>query len=238
VTAVQIQELSYVLELLDTLLDDPQKRYYIVIDRLDENWVEEGLRYLLIRALIETVRDFGRVRNAKIIIALLYDLLDRVLRVARGAGFQEEKYESLYLHINWTKAQLTQLLDARINRLVRQSFTSQTVTHREILPTSVNKVPVMDYILARTFMRPRDVIMFCNACISQARGNPQITPIMVKEAEGEYSRKRLRSLADEWVADYPFLMTLVELLKGSSCSVWSVRYQRRRMLSSSDQALE
>ncbi|HEX7362815.1 MAG TPA: hypothetical protein VF283_20175 [Bryobacteraceae bacterium] len=214
VNQVQIQELSYVLELLDTILDDPQKRYYIVIDRLDENWVEDRLRYLLIRALIETVRDFRRVRHAKIIIALRYDLLDRVLRLARGAGFQEEKYESLYLHLNWTPEQLTRLLDLRINRLVRQSFTTQSVTHKDILPKSINKVPVMEYILDRTFMRPRDVIMFFNICISQARGNPEITPRMLKEAEGEYSRKRLRSLADEWAADYPLVMILFEVLKG------------------------
>jgi hypothetical protein len=214
VNQVQIQELTYVLELLDSILDDPQKRYYVLIDRLDENWVEEGLRYLLIRALIETVRDFCRVRHAKIIIALRYDLLDRVLRVSRGGGFQEEKYESLYVDLRWSKEHLTKLLDARINRMVRQQYTSAAVTNADLLPKLVNKTPTIDYMLARTLMRPRDVIMFFNACIRQAQGNPQITPQMLKEAEGEYSRQRLRSLADEWSADYPYLMSLVDILKG------------------------
>lgn len=214
VNQVQIQELTYVLELLDSILDDPQKKYYVLIDRLDENWVEEGLRYLLIRALIETVRDFRRVRHAKIIIALRYDLLDRVLRVSRGGGFQEEKYESLYVDLSWSKDQLTKLLDSRISRMVREQYTSKDVTHSDVLPRLINKTPTMDYILARTLMRPRDVIMFFNACIRQAQGNPQITPQMLKEAEGEYSRQRLRSLADEWSADYPFLMSVVDLLKG------------------------
>jgi hypothetical protein len=199
VNQVQIQELSYVLELLDNILEDPQNRYYLVIDRLDENWVEDRLRYMLIRALVETVRDFRRVRHAKIIVALRYDLLDRVLRVARGSGFQEEKYESL---------------DSRIAKLVRQSYTSKSVTHEDILPASVSRVPVMDYILSRTFMRPRDVIIFFNLCIAKARENPQITPQMLKEAEGEYSRKRLGSLADEWAADYPYLTKLFDVLKG------------------------
>jgi hypothetical protein len=36
---------------------------------------------------------------------------------------------------------------------------------------------------------------------------------MLKEAEGEYSRQRLRSLADEWIADYPDLMDFVDILK-------------------------
>ena len=69
----------------------------------------------------------------------------------------------------------------------------------------------MDYLLKRTLMRPRDVIMFFNACIKKAEGNPQITPQMIKEAEGEYSRQRLRSLADEWSADYPYLMTIFDI---------------------------
>ena len=214
VNQVQIQELTYVLELLDSILDDPQKRYYILIDRLDENWVEEGLRYLLVRALIETVRDFRRVRQAKIIVALRYDLLDRVLRLSRDAGFQEEKYESLYVDLRWSKEQLTRLLDRRIDKLVRQKYTSAPVTHMDILPRFVNKVPTMDYLLKRTLMRPRDVIMFFNACIKRAEGNPQITPQMIKDAEGEYSRQRRRSLADEWSADYPYLMTIFDVLKG------------------------
>lgn len=221
VNQVQIQELSYVLELLDSILEDPQKRYYVVIDRLDENWVEEGLRYLLIRALIETVRDFRRVRNAKIIVSLRHDLIDRVIRLSRDAGFQEEKYESLYLDLKWTRDQLIELLDLRINRLVRQRYTKQEVTHNDLLPKLIDRIPAIDYIIARTLMRPRDVILFFNACIRQASNDPEITPQMVKHAEGEYSRLRLRSLADEWNADFPDLMTCSELLKNRP-SVFSI----------------
>lgn len=213
VNQVQIQELSYVLELLDSILEDPQKQYFIVIDRLDENWVEEGLRYLLIRALIETVRDFRKVRNAKIIMALRHDLVDRVLRLSRDAGFQEEKYESLYFDLTWTRGQLIQVLDTRIDRLVKQRYTTRRVTYQDLLPRLVNRTSTIDYIIQRTLMRPRDVIMFFNACIRQASDNPEITPHMLKEAEGEYSRSRLRSLADEWSADYPELMIFVDILK-------------------------
>jgi hypothetical protein len=216
VNQVQIQELSYVLDLLDSILDDPQKPYYIVIDRLDEKWVDEGLRYRLIRALIETVRDFRRVRNAKIVISLRYDLIDRVIRMSRDVGFQEEKYEALYFDLSWTREQLIELLDLRINRLVRQRYTKQKVTHKDLLPKLIDRVPAIDYMLARTLMRPRDVIMFFNACIRQASNNAEITPQMLKQAEGEYSRLRLRSLADEWNADFPYLMLCSDLLKNRS----------------------
>lgn len=216
VNQVQIQELSYVLELLDEILDDPQEPYYIVIDNLDENWIEERLRYPLVRAPIETVRDFRRVRNAKVVVALRRDLIDRVIKLSRSAGFQEEKYESLYLELNWTKSQLIEVLDKRISRLVKRSYTTQAASHKDLLPPSVDGKPTIDYMLERTLMRPRDIIMFFNACIRNAVNNPQVTARMLREAEGEYSRGRLRSLADEWIGDYPDLMDLTVLLKNRS----------------------
>lgn len=206
VNKVQIRELSAIIDLIKDVLTDPQKKYYVIIDRLDEDWIEENLRYRLIRALIETVRDFQKVRQVKIIIALRVDLLDRVFRLTRDSGFQEEKYESLYLNLSWTKDCLIEVLNSRINFLVKQRYTKKAVSYEDILPKSVDHKATIDYILERTLMRPRDVILFFNKCIAQAIDRPSITVKMIKEAEGEYSRMRLRSLADEWVADYPKLI--------------------------------
>lgn len=211
---VQIRQLSQILDWLEAVLDDPQKRYYVVIDRLDENWIEDKLRYRLIRALIETARDFRKVHNAKIIIALRLDLLERVFRLTRDTGFQEEKYESLYLPISWSRERLTEVLDARIDFLVKQRYTKHQVRHQDIFPKAVfGKQPTIKYILDRTLLRPRDVLQFVNYCIDQAVDHPAITQAMIKEAEGIYSRSRLRSLADEWNTDYPNLLQFVDILK-------------------------
>ncbi|MGJ5817013.1 P-loop ATPase, Sll1717 family [Paludibaculum fermentans] len=215
VNDVQIRQLSDMIELIDEVLDDCERPYFVVIDRLDEDWVEDKLRILLIRALIETIREFGKVRHAKIIIALRYDLLDRVIRLTRDAGFQEEKYESLYLNLEWTSSSLTALLDARIDKLVRSRYTTATVTHRDLLPTHINKCSSIDYIVQRTLMRPRDIILFFNLCIAQAKDTPKITVQMVRQAEGEYSRLRLRSLADEWQSTFATLLSFAAILKNS-----------------------
>jgi len=213
INRVQIKELSEIIELLSDVLKQKKTRYYIVIDRLDENWIADRLRYLLIRALIETIRDFRKAPEVKIIIALRYDLIDRVFRYTRDMGFQEEKYEGLYLNLSWNKQQLTDILDRRINRLVRQRYTTQKVTHEDLLPKSIMKTSTIDYLEERTLMRPRDIIEFFNFCIVQAADNPKISSQMIKEAEGEYSRTRLRSVAEEWYADYPNLFAFTELLK-------------------------
>jgi len=62
-------------------------------------------------------------------------------------------------------------------------------------------------------MRPRDIILFFNLCIQQAVDRPHLTVDMLRKAEGEYSRDRLRSLADEWFADYPNLMRFIPLFR-------------------------
>lgn len=216
VNEVQIRQLSEILDLLNDVLADNQKRYFILIDRLDEDWIEDKLRFRLIRALIETVKDFGRVRNSKIIVAIRWDLLDRVFRLTRDGGFQEEKYESLYLPLQWNKDNLIQILELRINKLIQQRYTREHVTWRDVLPTKIGDESTMDYMLRRTMMRPRDFILFFNCCIQKAIDRPQITAQMVREAEGEYSRDRFRSLADEWIDDYPNLLRFASILRGQN----------------------
>jgi hypothetical protein len=140
-------------------------------------------------------------------------LIERVFRLTRDAGFQEEKYESLYLQIGWDKKQLCKALDLRVDALIKHQYTKKSISHNDILPKKIKNRKATDYIFDRTMMRPRDVILFFNACIKEADGKANISETMVLKAEGEYGRGRLKSLYDEWGADYPNLKLFVELLK-------------------------
>lgn len=204
---VHMRELSDIIDTVDHILDDPQRPYYLIIDRLDEGWVEEGLRYLLIRALIETVRDFVDVRNLKIVVAIRHDLLERVFTLTRDPGFQEEKYRSLYLDLSWTPGQLTDIIDRRLNQLVKFRYGKSELTHRDVLPTLKGQrhKPAMEYMIDRTLMRPRDIIVFFNYCVAEAIDREHITLQNFKAAEGSYSEDRLKSLQYEWQSDYPHL---------------------------------
>lgn len=214
VNEVQIKDLGQVIDLLaEDVFYDPQERWYITIDRLDENWAEETIRYKLIRALIETIRHFQRIRSVKIIIALRTDLLETVFEKTRDSGFQEEKYESLYLPIHWSREQLEDLLNKRVSALIREQYKKQTINLSNILPSRLGSKPAIDYILDRTFLRPRDAILFLNTCLEKAQGKAVISLHNVRDAEGEYSVKRLRSLNDEWGRIYPKLSCYVKILE-------------------------
>lgn len=205
VSKAQVRDLHQVVNLLDTVLEDRQKQYYVLVDALDENWVEERLRYKLIMALILTARDFIKVKNAKIILAIRRDLVDRVFRLTRDSGFQEEKYRSLYLPLSWSKNEILEVLDRRVRYLVARRYTKASVSYKDFLPSEFNGMQIGDYIYALT-KRPRDVIAFFNSCILSGVDRHRLTEKQLAVAEGEYSRLRFRALADEWSADYPFLL--------------------------------
>jgi hypothetical protein len=133
VSQVQINKLDAIMDFLDEILADRQKQYHIVIDKLDEDWVENKLQLQLIRALIDTTQAFHYISNVKIIIALRNDLLDRVYKCTRDSGFQEEKLHSSSLNLTWSKADLIKVLDTRIDKLVRSQYTKEKVTHNELL---------------------------------------------------------------------------------------------------------
>jgi hypothetical protein len=81
------------------------------------------------------------------------------------------------------------------------------------MPNSITKQETDSYLIERTMYRPRDLIVFFNLCIREATDRPDITAQMVIHAEAEYSQKRLRSLYDEWHAQYPELEDCVKVLK-------------------------
>lgn len=213
---VQMKDVMGLLEMLDDFIEYHQVRYYVVIDGLDEKWAGDDIRHKLIKSLIETIRDLNRLQNIKPLATLRYDLLGRVFDISKDTGFQEEKYYPLYLDVKWSKYQLVDLLNERINYQFKHRYSKRTkLTYTDIFPNTVNGRNVMDYIIERTLMRPRDVIEFVNFCIEYATddGDGLITEQVVVDAEKSYSKSRLSSLYYEWFADYPGLKNLVKVLK-------------------------
>ena len=206
VSEVQIRELENIISVLgEDIFNNPQQKFFILIDGLDEEWVDERIKYSLIKSLIDTVGRLRRIPAVKILIAMRMDLLRKVIHSSRDVGFQEEKYESLYLRLGWTKKNLKELVDKRISLLVKRRYTNKSVGWDDIFPAHVDKKSTIDYLVSRTFDRPRDMIAFINECVGEAAGEAKITAHTIKKAEETYSEARLQSLASEWQIIYPEL---------------------------------
>lgn len=217
VSKVQIKELSDVLKLLsEEIFNDPQINHYITIDDLDTKWTDDNLKYKLIRALIETIKNFRQVKYVKIIISLRVDLLQKVIEATRDSGFQSEKYESLQLKLTWSANDIYNIVNKRISYLVKQRYTSRSVGIEDLFPAKIANITFKDYLTQLTFLRPRDAILFVNECLSKSASRGQISVQIVLDSEGGYAQKRLNSLAEEWSTIYPLIINYLKIFSGKS----------------------
>lgn len=219
VSSIQIKKLNEVIHLLaDYSFRDRQKSYFILIDKLDEDWADTETRCRFIRALIEEVKYLRNLEPVKILVALRNDLLDLVFDRTRDAGFQEEKYEAYLLYLRWSRGDLKELIERRINEVFRRQYTKDDVQFEDVFPRPKKGggPTAMDYMLERTLLRPRDIFQYVNECLLVAYDRERVSWRAMFAAEATYSSKRLKSLKEEWSEIYPELDKTAELLRGLS----------------------
>lgn len=215
INGIDIRGLGEIINLLaDDVFEDPQQEFYILIDELDEKWVDSGLKYHLIRALIESIKKFRKVRRAKIVISLREDLLEKVLKETRFGGDQEEKFEDLYLRIKWKIEDLRRLVEERISFLFQDKYTTRGVTFSDVFPYKVQEEAPFNYLIDRTLLRPRDIIQFINYCLESSEGQTKVSARTIREAEAIYSRKRHAALLQEWEIVNPLTDVYFNMLDG------------------------
>lgn len=219
ISSDQLAKLSGVIDILSDQSEGDKVKYYIVIDRLDEKWIDDVMRFRLVRALIESLKSFRKIPNLKILVALRSDILERVMLETTDLGFQREKYQEYFIKLTWTRSELKELVQKRIGLLFKRRYTGSTVKFEDLFTAKVGESEPFDYILHRTLKRPRDIISFVNECLKKAEGQQRITARFVREAEKQYSRIRMAALEDELRSTFPSLARLLNFLSRRRPSV-------------------
>lgn len=217
VNNLQISELSKVIDLMDKhVFNDSKKPYYLLIDKLDENWVSIEVKYSLIKGLIEEIRHFRKIQNVKILVSLRVDLYQLTLEKTRSSGFQEDKLLSIIYNLNWTEKVLKDIVDKRITFLFKHQYTNKNIVFEDLFPsTNSRNGDSWQYLIKRTFWRPRDILHFVNYCLNQSVEKNLVDWSSIYRAEKEYSKERLKGLYEEWHDIYPSLQYLSYLLSDS-----------------------
>lgn len=213
----QLQDLAKVISLLSEGSSSSMETHYILIDHLDERWVDEGIKYRLINSLVEALPKFRPIRNLKIIVALRTDVIERSIQENEDSAFQREKFRDKLIGIEWTPKMLKELVDKRIGLSFRRKYSPQRqVLFDDLFTQKAKGQAAFDYMLERTLMRPRDLISFTNECLEWADQKSEISPSHIYAAELRYSQYRYEALLDEWRVPFPQLSSVTELLRGKS----------------------
>lgn len=210
ISEIQADELYEVIGIMKELLSRSQKKYYIVIDDLDKEWVSPQIVYDLITSMIEVIKEFQIFRNAKIIIALRDNLHQMLFSAKEHRGGQREKFDILYLDLTWTKSALRELVDRRL-KVISDNILSVSSAFE---PVGRTRETGFDYLIDRTFLRPRDVITYLNKVIPLLDQKSNIPSSYLKKAEPKYSSDRLNALEDEWSENYGDIKKACEFLTG------------------------
>jgi hypothetical protein len=163
------------------------------------------------------LKRFRKIRNLKIIIAIRTDVLERALLETKDAGYQREKYDDMISEISWEDRDLKRLIDERIALLFRRQYTRQDIRFGDVF-SSVGGIDPFRFIVERTLRRPRDVIAYVNQCLHEAADQTEITAKNIRDAELEYSRRRLNALEEEWGSVFKSFPALIEFLKQQSAT--------------------
>lgn len=215
VNAEQLQELSGIIDILaDSDNADGMRTYYILIDKLDENWVESTVRFKLIRALLESLKSLRRIQNLKVLVSLRTDVRERVVQETSDVTFQREKFDDYSLQLKWNKVDLFSLVEMRVNQLFQLKYTGGSIGFYDIFPAKMGAVDTFDWMLDRTLMRPRDIIAFVNECIVVADGTTGVSVTGIRKAEVIYAQKRRDALLQEWYSAFPSLNRVLDLFAG------------------------
>lgn len=238
VDSVQIQELHRVIKILgEDFFTDEQEKFYIVIDKIDETWVDDNTRFKLIRALIDTIKTFRKVRPVKFLLAMREDLFLTVLGRTRDATIQEDKYRDYLLKLRWTDQDLAELAEKRVAHLYRRTYEKKDAGFDDLFPSHVGSTTCREWFIARSLKRPRDLIVYMNFCLERATGSTSISSSVVRDSEVQYSQERLAAVCQEWSREYKPLELCLTLLKNKKDGFTHSEIERNDIEKLSDEIL-
>lgn len=210
--------------LTDSSDDETQIRTVISIDDLDRSWLSGlEIRYDFINALLDAVKELINLRSVKFLISIRTDIL---MGVYRNNLRQEEKDKSFILPITWSREEIKQILDMRIDYLIKNQYAGKNTVHfADVFNFSVNQEPATDFIIERTMLRPRDAIDFVNLSLAEAADCQKLNEDAVLLAEEKFYDSRKKALEKEWVSLYPHIgdyLDSLSFLEGQSFKISSV----------------
>jgi hypothetical protein len=185
-----------------------QTAYYLLFDQLDLGWDNTPETKQLFIGLILAARDI--VRKAQ----------KRGLRVHVVAFLRSDLYEPLrfedknkisenVIHLRWNKVRLKALVNKRLQESANAAW--EDVFEEE----NGEAEQLLEFIVERTLLRPRDMIRYCKMALEVARslGKTRIDVESVLEAESQYSSDHMRrEFQDETQVTLPEIDALFDLL--------------------------
>lgn len=200
------QIVSLLFEDLKALTDDIG--VVVALDQLDDSWDGSEEAKSLLIGLLKTAKEINNkfslpdvVKGITCLIFLRADIYDSL------QFDDKDKHRPLEELIVWNSDLLRQMINKRLpdNVSVEELFESGEMR---------GSIQPFNYIIKRTFLRPREVIQFIQECIRQSKnGSSEISKDAIRSAEEKYSVWKVEDVKQEYRRLHPSFEKLVETLR-------------------------
>lgn len=178
------------------------------IDRLDDSWDGTDEARSLLVGLLKAGKELNdRFGSSQEGIGLRVDIFLRS-DIYDDLNFDDkDKHRSTEEHILWSPELLREMVTRRLPSGVDVDDLFEPGEMR-------GSVTPFDYIVKRTFLRPREVLQFLDECLRKAsNGQTLITKDNIRAAEERYSSWKVADLKQEYSKVFPDFDKFLECLR-------------------------
>lgn len=207
----EIPEQPLTPELIEVLLKHlapPLTEHPVLLelDRLDDAWDGSEESKSLLVGLLKATKDLndrfrGSGMQSRVLVFLRTDIYDAV------RFDDKDKHRPFEQRIDWSRDELRDVVGRRLPGGVGvDDLFEEGLMRGRVLP--------FDYLLQRTFYRPREVLQFVQQCLDVA--GPDATEVkkdQLRVAEATYSNWKVEDLKQEYSKAAPDLEPLLESLR-------------------------
>lgn len=200
------------------------KKYFILIDRVDDIWHQTEESKNLIVGLIKAIHELNvSLHHCQFMVFLRDDIYSSLV-------FNDsDKFHGLEERLIWEENDLKHLIATRGKFSASLPKDDVDEIWEEIFDERVMGDDSFSYIVTRTFRRPRDIIQFCNNALTEAQnsGHHKILASDILKAEIQYSAWKLKDMVSEFVVQYPYLQDVLSMFQGFKANFTRTEFEWR-----------
>ena len=223
----KLEEINHLLPDLEAVL--ARQSVIVLIDELDRGWDASEDAQSFVAGLFQACVSMNALSpNLTVYMSLRHELYDNIPALYEDA----QKYRDMIEVIVWGKSGLQRLIARRVRHSLAEAakkgatpFAPDAMSDSELwdllfrATLSPRQGSSLDYLTDRTLYRPRELIQFCQEAVDGARESGSSAPLplaVLRAAEVRYSEERTKDIAAEYRFQYPGLLNVFEVFRGSA----------------------
>jgi len=194
-------------EALDGFMEPQSDKTIMLIDRVDESWDGSDKAVILLMAMMHACVELSS--SCSCVRPLIF-LRENVFERVRLIDKEFARLETFVTSLEWTKEQLVELVERRLNVPLIAKYALKGDTWRAFFEDGATQTS-QDLVFGYCQYRPRDVLIYCSFAIETAQSKLREKVLIedLLQARKRFSDSRLKDLSDEYSDNFPQLQLVL-----------------------------